>query len=207
MIADEESARRFVAARCDPSSLTRLDFFDAALRSENQRQNLVSRGTLNSLWQRHFADSAQLVDYLSPDGRSWLDLGTGAGFPGLVIAVMCPGIAVTLVESRRMRVEWLERMREQLGLTNCRVEGRRVETIEAFPAQVISARAFAPLPKLIQLARRFSTSDTLWLLPKGRSAEQELAELSGEVRKMFHVEQSHTDPEAKILVGKEAKQA
>lgn len=208
MIHDEVSARAFVAERCDSAAVDRLDRLAAALRSENERQNLVSRGTLDQMWQRHIADSAQLLDFVprGTDGAAhpWLDLGTGAGFPGLVIGAMRPDLPVILVESRRMRSEWLERMRTELGLPRCRVEGRRLELLETVPVGVISARAFAPLPKLLDLSRRFSTNDTIWLLPKGRSGEQELSELPQRLRKMFHVEQSRTDTEAKILVGKEA---
>lgn len=205
MIKDEGDARRFVADRCDEAAFERLEQLVGALRVENDRQNLVSRGTLDSVWQRHIADSAQLLDHVPRETTgSWLDLGTGAGFPGLVIASMRPAQEVVLVESRRRRIEWLDRMVTTLELPNCRVVGRRIETIDPFAARIISARAFAPLPKLLELSRPFSTTDTIWLLPKGRSAEQELLELPRKARVVFHVEQSQTDPEAKILVGKEA---
>jgi 16S rRNA (guanine527-N7)-methyltransferase len=203
MIDDEESARSFVGRFGEPAAMDRLARLIAALGDENERQNLVSRGTLDRVWVRHVADSAQLLQYAGGEGV-WLDLGTGAGFPGLVIAALEPEREVVLVESRRKRIAWLEHMRDQLGLRRCTVEGRRLELVPAFPAGVISARAFAPLPKLIALAERFSTSSTTWLLPKGRSAEQELAELPRKWRPLFHVEQSLTDPEARILVGKEA---
>ena len=204
MIEDEESARSYVAELCDADAVARLDRLADALKAENEQQNLVSRGTIDSLWRRHIADSAQLLELAEPGAGSWLDLGTGAGFPGLVIAAMRPQRAVVMVESRRKRAGWLTRMRAELGLVNCRIEGLRLETVEAFPAAVISARAFAPLKQLLALSKRFSTSDTVWLLPKGRSAEQELATLPRKWRKMFHVEQSQTDSEAKILVGQEA---
>jgi 16S rRNA (guanine527-N7)-methyltransferase len=204
VIEDEESARSYVAELCDADAVARLDRLADALKAENEQQNLVSRGTIDSLWRRHIADSAQLLELAEPGAGSWLDLGTGAGFPGLVIAAMRPQRAVVMVESRRKRAGWLTRMRAELGLVNCRVEGLRLETVEAFPAAVISARAFAPLKQLLALSKRFSTSDTVWLLPKGRSAEQELATLPRKWRKMFHVEQSQTDSEAKILVGQEA---
>ena len=88
-----------------------------------------------------------------------------------------------------------------LGLPSCRVVGARLETVETVPVRVITARAFAPLGKLLQLSARFSTRETVWLLPKGRSAAQELTEQPLGVQTMFHVEQSHTDPEGGILVG------
>lgn len=205
MITDEASARAFVADRCDSEALAQLDVLARVLQVENTRQNLVSRGTLGAVWQRHIADSAQLLDFVPRETGLWLDLGSGAGFPGLVISAMRPDWPVVLVESRRKRIDWLERMRAELALSECRIKGCRLEMVTKFEAGVISARAFAPLPKLIGLARRFSTTDTLWLLPKGRSAEQELLELPRNRREMFHVEQSQTDREAKILVGKEAK--
>ena len=205
MISGEDEARRYVGDLCDKAALARLDRLTQALREENERQNLVSRGTLAALWQRHFADSAQLLEYVPCETGAWLDLGSGAGFPGLAIAAMRPEWPVVLVESRRKRSDWLEAMRAELGLVHCRIEGRRLELIEAFPAGVISARAFAPLPRLLDLSQRFSTKHTLWLLPKGRSAEQELAGLPQKWRRLFHVEHSRTDPEARILVGQEAK--
>lgn len=204
MIESEEEARAFVAARCDGDSLARLDQLIVLLRTENERQNLVSSGSINAVWLRHVADSAQLVDHVSrgTHGSPWLDLGTGAGFPGLVIAAMRPNIGVTLVESRRRRIEWLESAIARLGLANCSVEGVRVESLATFPSSVISARAFAPLPKLVTLARRFSTTDTVWLLPKGRSAAQEVAGLPIAMRRLFHVEQSATDADSGIVVGR-----
>ena len=203
MIENESQARNFVAERTGERSMARLDILDRELREENQRQNLVSAASLDSLWQRHFADSAQLLDYVPRETpRPWLDLGSGAGLPGLVIAAMRPEISVILVESRRKRIDWLNRMIAVLDLAKCRVEGCRLEQVESIPVSVISARAFAPLPRLVDLSARFSTSGTHWVLPKGRSAAQEIAEMPRRFRKMFHVEQSQTDPEAGIIIGK-----
>lgn len=201
MIVSERGARAFVADRCDADGLARLEQLIAALAEENRRQNLVSRSSLEFVWQRHLADSAQLLDLAGDDDGTWLDLGTGAGFPGLVIAAMQPGRPVTLVESRRKRSEWLMRMANELALPKCHVACAPAEQIAAFPAGVVSARAFAPLPRLIAIARRFSTSGTRWLLPKGRSAAQEVAELPGDLRVLFHVEPSQTDGDAGIVVG------
>src|SRR5690606_4332987 len=145
------------------------------------RSTLFPYTTLFRSWQRHIADSAQLVAFVPPgtDGP-WLDLGTGAGFPGLVIAALRPDLDIRLVESRRKRVDWLERARLEMGLRQCQVVGSRLELVESFPAGVISARAFAPLPKLFDLSARFSTPATFWLLPNGRSAAQELDNLPRE---------------------------
>jgi 16S rRNA (guanine527-N7)-methyltransferase len=207
MIATEDEARRFVASLCDGAALDRLERFVAALAEENNCQNLVARATLESVWQRHVADSAQLLGHVPRETGTWLDLGTGAGLPGLIIAAMRPDWRVVLVESRKRRVEWLERMRTELGLGRCEVVGKRLELVESFQTSVISARAFAPLPRLLDLSARFSTADTLWLLPKGRSAAQELQELPKRLRKLFHVEPSQTDPDAGIIVGRLVKEA
>ena len=201
MIATEDDARAYIAQKCDPAAMARLDRLVAALAEENERQNLVAKNSLPQVWLRHIADSAQLLDHAEAGAAPWLDLGSGAGFPGLVIAAMRPQEPVILVESRRRRIEWLERMMTELGLSQCRVEGRRLELVETFAAGVISARAFAPLDRLLRLSARFSTSDTRWVLPKGRSAAQEVAELPESRRGMFHVEQSLTDAEAGIITG------
>ncbi len=204
MIAGEEQARAFVAQRCDVAALVRLEGLIAALVEENERQNLVSAASLDQVWQRHIADSAQLIDHAPRETLGsgiWLDLGSGAGFPGLVISAMRPEIELVLVESRKRRIEWLEAMIVRLGLARCSVAGMRLEALEGPPARVISARAFAPLDKLLRLSARFSTGDTRWLLPKGRSAALELEGIDGKWQRLFHVEQSATDSEAAILVG------
>lgn len=202
MIETEEEARAFVAARSGQSAIDKLERFADLLSKENAAQNLIAASTLQMVWQRHIADSAQLLDYCADTNPlPWLDIGSGAGFPGIVIAILRPQRSITLVEPRARRVEWLERCIISLGLGNCRVEKSKIEALKPFPAGVISARAVASLDQLITLGRRFSTTDTLWLLPKGRSAAQELARLPKRTQELFHVEQSATDPEAGIVVG------
>lgn len=203
MIASEEEARAFVASRCDREAITLLEHFAGLLTEESSRQNLISANSLEHIWQRHIADSAQLVDHSPVElFTPWLDLGTGAGFPGLVIAAMRPDLPIILVESRRLRIDWLNQVIQALRLENCSVIGSRLEVVDPFPAGVISARAFAPLPKLLRLASPFSTADTVWLLPKGRSAAQEVADLPAQERRMFHVEQSVSDEESGIVIGR-----
>ncbi|MFM5916410.1 MAG: 16S rRNA (guanine(527)-N(7))-methyltransferase RsmG [Novosphingobium sp.] len=182
-------------------ALERLRLLVAMLREENQHQNLVSAASLEQVWMRHIADSAQLLRYVPRETAGpWLDLGTGAGFPGLVIAALRPETRVVMVESRPRRTEWLETVRAKLRLEAAEIFCGRVEALPTAPFRTISARAFAPLPKLLDLSARFSTSDTTWLLPKGRSAAQELLALDG-WRHMFHVEQSISDVEAGVIVG------
>jgi 16S rRNA (guanine527-N7)-methyltransferase len=203
MIVNEDAARTWLTTNlnCTADIISKLELLAARLREENIKQNLVSRTTLDRVWQRHICDSAQLLRFVSREtSRNWLDLGTGAGFPGLVIATIASGLEVTMVESRHRRVEWLNHMVDELGLANAKVLGNQLERVESVQTDVISARAFAPLDTLMGLAARFSTQSTLWLLPKGRSAAQELSQLR-HWRHKFHVEQSLTDPDAGIVVG------
>ncbi|WP_395392456.1 16S rRNA (guanine(527)-N(7))-methyltransferase RsmG [Novosphingobium sp. BL-8A] len=203
MISTEDEARDWLRAlpEYDAAAEGRLELLVRLLAEENTRQNLVSAASLDQVWLRHIVDSAQLLPHV-PRGTSspWMDLGTGAGFPGLVIAALRPECEVLMVESRARRIEWLDRARIAMGLDKARVIGQRLELVETREARVISARAFAPLEKLLTLSSRFSTSDTVWLLPKGRSAQQELEDLR-KWRHVFHVEQSLTDPQAGIIVG------
>ncbi|WP_120076248.1 16S rRNA (guanine(527)-N(7))-methyltransferase RsmG [Aurantiacibacter odishensis] len=203
MIEGEEQAREFSAKRCEAGGMERLNRFIPMLVAENERQNLVSKPSLQSVWTRHIADSLQLWDHVPRETSGpWLDLGTGAGFPGLALALARPALPIILVESRKRRVEWLESISSEFDLKNCRIMGCRLESVDTLESGVITARAFAPLGKLLELSARFSTRSTTWLLPKGRSGAIELAEQPSAIRAMFHVEQSATDPSAGILVGK-----
>lgn len=202
MTFSEEQARATLNELGPSDAIERLELLAAELRSENEKQNLVSRASLQEVWVRHFADSAQLMRYVPRETRgAWFDLGSGAGFPGLVLAILRRDEPTILIESRRRRIEWLEAMKVKLDLPNCEIEGKRLEHVETRKAAVISARAFAPLPKLLTLSARFSTARTYWVLPKGRSAAQEVDELPRKLRKMFHVEQSITDRDAGIVLG------
>ena len=205
MIENEDEAKKFVANCCDDAAMARLERFAALLVEENSRQNLISAATIPHLWQRHIADSAQLArlvprETIKRPSSIWIDLGTGAGLPGLVIAAMYLELRVILVESRARRIEFLSRCKDLLGLANCTIIGERLERIDPFSVSVISARAFAPLDKLLRLSAPFSTNDTIYLLPKGRSAQHEVDQLPKKKREMFHVEQSLTDAEAGIIV-------
>lgn len=215
-IKTEAEARDFCAQKFDSQTVERFARFGELLSAENSQQNLVSSGSLENVWQRHIVDSLQLLLLAIREAGEppenplgpWLDLGTGAGPPGLLIALARPDLRVHLVESRKKRVEWLERMVTEFSLDNCHVFGARLQDVESFDAGVISARAFAPMPKLLNLSTRFSTSRTLWLLPKGRSAQTVFDEGFGTgansqyLREMFHVEQSITDSDSGILVGR-----
>lgn len=179
----------------------KLEAFIAFLKREAESQNLISASTLDHIWDRHIVDSAQLLRFC-PDGpQTWIDLGSGAGFPGLVVALLSSH-RVTLVESRGRRIEYLQRAIALLDLeSQVTVAGMPLERVETAPYSVISARAFAPLDKLFDLAARFSTNKTLWLLPKGRNAAKEWDGVKSVWEGEFRIESSVTDAEAGILVG------
>ena len=208
LLQDEGSARSYIARWADPPAVERLARFSELLLEENQRQNLISKPSEAALWQRQFADSAQLLRFVPREtltaspGVIWLDLGTGAGFPGLVLAALLPESRFILVESRARRVEFLQRCVDHLGLGNCAVKGEQLQRVEPFAASVITARAFATLEKLLRLSAPFSTKATRYLLPKGRSAAHELSTQSKTIRTMFHVEHSLTDRDAGIILSR-----
>lgn len=181
-------------------TVERLEMFVAFLREQNEHQNLVSRGTLDQVWSRHILDSAQLLRFSPGSEAPWLDLGTGAGFPGLIIAMLHSG-PVTLVEERKKRAHYLLEAVEILGVgARVSVHCTRAERFESQPFDVISARAFAPLERLFELSHRFSTIKTRWILPKGRNAASELEAAKASWHGEFRLEQSLTDPDAKIIV-------
>ncbi len=198
---DEDSARQWLRDNGVPrETMDSFARFKDLLCAESERQNLVSKPSLDQFWARHIVDSAQLLRFAGSAAGSWLDLGTGAGFPGLVVAALHGG-SVTLVEERRLRVEFLRQAAEVLGLGDrTEILGVKVERVEARPFDVFSARAFAPLGKLLTLGARFSTTNTRWILPKGRNAESELEAAESSWQGDFRLEPSVTDPEARIIV-------
>ena len=186
-------------------TIERLDALRQIILAEAQHQNLISAATVDHFWARHIVDSAQLIRFVA-DAKpgAWLDLGTGAGFPGLVVAILSPGPMV-LVESRRKRFEFLAQTAEALALSHVTVHGGRLENFATRIVSVISARAFAPLPKLLNAAVRFSRNETVWLLPRGRGARDELALTEQLWQGVFHVEPSVSDTESGIIVARGVK--
>jgi 16S rRNA (guanine527-N7)-methyltransferase len=176
----------------------KLERYVALLREENGRQNLISASDLNAIWDRHIVDSAQLVRFETHSGASWVDIGSGAGLPGIVLAALVSG-PVTLIEPRRLRAEFLHRAVEALDL-NVSIFRRRAERAEG-KFDVITARAVTRLEELLKISQHLSTRKSLWVLPKGRSAQSELAEALRAWQGVFHVEQSITDADSSIIVG------
>lgn len=175
----------------------------AALLVEWQsRMNLVGSATLPNLWSRHFRDSAQLVPLASgPPGRIWLDLGSGAGFPGLVAALLTDA-GVHLVESTTKKCNFLQAVADACNITNLTIHNARIESLTPFPAAIITTRAFAPLTRIFDSARKFSTPKTLWLLPKGARHEDEINQAKQYFDFDFELVRSRTSLDARILVAK-----
>ncbi len=217
-------------------TLDRLRIYAALLNSWQRVVNLVSPATLGDVWHRHFADSAQLLELAdissplrgdgpgaedcaleeggkaprlgeAPGGPSWLDLGSGGGFPGLVLAILlaekAPAARMTLVESDARKAAFLGEVARKTGVA---VE-IRVERSEKCATQansqirnVITARALAPLPRLLGLAQPFFSPQTLALFPKGREAEVEVAEARARFDFDCRLAPSLTDAEARIVM-------
>jgi 16S rRNA (guanine527-N7)-methyltransferase len=175
----------------------KLEVYVALLREENTKQNLISPSSLEHVWERHIYDSAQLVRYQPKDGDRWVDIGSGAGLPGIVIACLVRG-DVTLIEPRRLRADFLHKVSESLEL-RASVRGIKVERAVGI-YDVITARAVAPLTQLLKISAHLSTGNTVWALPKGRGAGAELAEARRSWQGVFHLEPSVTNADSFIVV-------
>ncbi len=179
-----------------------LDAFTALALKWNASINLISRRDETSIASRHIADSAQVFDHAPADARRWIDLGSGGGFPGIVCAILAretrPDLSFTLIESDTRKCVFLREAVRTLDV-KADVENARIETVTGFTADIISARALAPLPKLLGLAWSFCTAETCLLFPKGKSARSELTE----ARETWHISAdvlpSRTDPDGVVL--------
>lgn len=176
-----------------------LKRFVALLTAANAGQNLIALSTLDDVWERHIADSAQLVRFEPKAGASWIDIGSGAGLPGVVIALLTAS-PVTLVEPRRLRVDFLNHLSDELGLTSrVRVVHGKADKATG-KHDVITARAVASADRLLAMTLHLSHRGTVWLLPKGKSGNSDLAEAQRTWQGVFRSEVSLTDPQAVILV-------
>jgi len=185
-------------------TLARLDVFADALLSWNARTNLIAPSTVPHLWTRHIADSLQLLD-LAPAARVWVDLGSGAGFPGLVIACALadsPGAKVHLVESNAKKAAFL---REAARLTQAPavVHAERIERfveVSAGPADVVTARALASLKLLLDQSVSLLKTGALGLFPKGQDVDAELTEATKYWNIKVNLAPSRTDSKGRVVV-------
>ena len=183
-------------------TLEKLRAYEALVLKWSPTINLVAPATLPQIWDRHILDSAQLLPMAPQRPLHWADLGSGAGFPGLVIAILlqetsAPG-KVTLIESDQRKATFLRTCIRELALT-ANVITSRIEDTPPLSADVVSARALAPLPRLLPLVHRHLAPEGIALLPKGQSARSEV----DEARKTWHFHAitipSQTNPEAAVL--------
>ena len=182
----------------DAAAEARLEDFVELLLRWNERINLVAKAPPEVVRQRHVEDCLQLVPILPAGHGALADLGSGAGLPGLVLAI-ATGRETHLVESDRRKSAFLAEAAARLALSNVRVHPVRIESVQLPPVQVLTARALAPLSGLLPHAHRLLAPGGVAVFPKGRSAERELADASKAWS--FRAERfaSHTDPEATIL--------
>lgn len=166
------------AADVSRETLARLKAYDAALVEWSAKMNLIARSTFEDRWRRHYLDSAQLFPLLPKGAKSLVDLGSGAGFPGLVLAAMGAerGLRVTLIESTGKKAAFLAAAAAAMALNNCSVIPERIESITISPPDVITARALARLDKLLGYAAEIAAEKTLCLFLKGQDVEDELTE-------------------------------
>lgn len=184
-----------------------LDRYSALLREWNSRFNLVAESTLPMIWRRHFLDSAQLFHLLPKKSSIVADMGSGAGFPGLVLAILASDSAkfhiFQLVESIGKKADFLSCATEALGLDNVRVRHLRVEDLRAadkdFRADVVTARAVKPLPELLGMAAKIAAQDATLLFLKGQNVAAELTAARKWWKFDYRVFPSISDPSGSIL--------
>jgi 16S rRNA (guanine527-N7)-methyltransferase len=180
----------------------RLSIYENLLQKWTARINLVGSGTLANVWERHFVDSAQLWKIAKDAGTSWVDLGSGGGFPGAVIAIIAaearPAMKMTLVEADQRKAAFLRTVARETGVAFA-VIASRIEEIDPLHANVISARALGPLNELLAYAKRHMASDGFALLMKGAKADEEIADALDGWRFRCEKVASITDPTAVIL--------
>lgn len=206
MSAESSDARASFAREYNVPRGT-MEYFDAyanLLLEWQTRFNLVAPSTLAVIWQRHFADSAQITTLADPNTRMWLDFGSGAGFPALVVALLSPG-HFHLFEATAKKCRFLAAVVDALNLTDrVTIHNARIEAMAPFSAEAITARACAPLEQLFLWGERHGRT-ARWLLLKGRSAEQEIRA----ARKTFDFDcelvPSRTSQEARIVIARNVR--
>jgi len=181
-------------------TLSALNRYVLMLKDWQNKLNLVGPATLPDAWRRHVLDSAQLFPMIEkPEETVWMDMGSGAGFPGLVMAIMGVG-EVHLVESIAKKCRFLEAVVDALALQDrVIIHNERLEAMQRFKADVISARALAKLTQLFDWGHPFAASSTRWLLLKGQDVETELAEAEQKWAFEYKLHASLSDPRGRIV--------
>ncbi len=186
------------AAGVSRETMERLEAYAALLVAWSGRINLVGRTTLDDLWRRHFLDSAQLLSLIPPGAGSVVDLGSGGGFPGLVLAIL-GAVGVELVEADSRKAAFLREAARITG-ANVTVRGCRIEAVPARAADVVTARGCAPLERLLPLAERFIGPRTTCLFLKGVRAAEELTAARKAWTMTAALHSSRADPAGSIVL-------
>ena len=200
MNVSRETLEAIVGISVSRETIDKLNAFVALLLAENEKQNLIAKPSIPDIWNRHVADSLQLAAF-APDARSWLDIGSGPGLPGMVLAI-ATGLPTLLVEPRRLRTAFLERAAALLDVRNVSVKTAGLASITPQPFDAITARAVASLDKLCAMTRPFSHAGTVLVLPKGRSATEEVASARQTWQGRFDIVPSRTDASAGIVIAR-----
>lgn len=199
MIGREEFDSQIDVSR---ETLARLDVYSALLEKWNPAINLVAKSTLADHWTRHFLDSAQILGIAGPPPGIWADFGTGGGFPGLIVAILAaersPETKVICVESDTRKATFLRTVVRETGI-DAKVVSDRVEQIDPIGARVVSARALAPLPRLLAYAHRHLAPGGEAIFLKGAGYDAEVAESLETWSFRLDTYPSKTDPSATIL--------
>jgi 16S rRNA (guanine527-N7)-methyltransferase len=198
----EAFAKAFSVSR---ETVDRLRTYETLLRKWQKAVNLVAPATLDEIWHRHFADSAQLAALTGDDPRVWLDLGSGGGFPGMVIAILLanrPGSVIHLVESNARKCAFLREVSRATGAA-VEIHDTRIESLAAGDTVprpgIVTARALAPLDRLLGQAAPFFGPESRGLFLKGRSAEEEIETARVHFAFEARLYPSRTDAQARIV--------
>lgn len=180
----------------------KLKNYQALVLEWNSKFNLISKSTETTIWERHIVDSLQLIKYITNEDKILLDLGSGAGFPGVVLAIACqeiyPDLQINLVESIGKKTAFLHAVNEQLNL-NMEIHQERIEKLNIGKVDVITSRALAALPKLLDYAKPFCKKETRLILPKGENWSLENDEALMKWLYKYEVYNSDTSDVGKIL--------
>ncbi len=175
-----------------------LQSYAALIERWNKSINLVGKRDMPALWERHIRDCLQLAELVPPEGGQVIDLGSGAGLPGIVIALARPDLEVALVESDTRKAAFLQNAVAELGI-RAQVYPDRIEALALPPAPVVTARALAPLSQLLRYAAPLVAPEGICLFPKGRNTKAELTLAAAEWQMEVESLPSRTDPDAVIL--------
>ncbi len=178
-------------------TLQKLEVYEQLLRKWQKRINLIGSSTVEWIWHRHFLDSLQLLPLAPPQWQCWADLGSGAGFPGLPVAI-ASGRPVVLIESDQRKAIFMREVVRRTGAP-ATVINERIENALPQHADVVSARALAPLDKLLDLAARHARDDAVYLFLKGRNIDVELTKTTKYRSMRLNQEPSLTASDSVIL--------